>query len=258
MTLSTARLAQFERDGYVKLENAFPGALATQCRELVWQALGLSPDHPQGWTEPLAYVWDCPQEPFRRAANTPALHEAFDQLVGPGRWVPRQSLGWFCVRFPGGVEPPDLGWHVDGSYPTSEEGVYGLNLASRGRALLMLFLFSEVTVKDAPTMLRVGSHLDVPRLLLPSGQAGTTDRALLPQLDVSAGRPVSYAIGEPGDVYLCHPFLVHSAQPHYGDVPRFLAQPSLGLTGEMDVTGPPKGPLFPVAAATRRGLAARE
>ena len=34
------------------------------------------------------------------AANTPRLHAAFDQLVGPGRWLPRGSLGTFPVRFP--------------------------------------------------------------------------------------------------------------------------------------------------------------
>jgi hypothetical protein len=28
-------------------------------------------------------------------------------------------------------------------------------------------------------------------------------------------------------VYLCHPFLVHAAQPHQGERPRFLAQPPL-------------------------------
>jgi hypothetical protein len=28
-------------------------------------------------------------------------------------------------------------------------------------------------------------------------------------------------------VYLCHPFLVHAAQPHRGNEPRFLAQPPL-------------------------------
>ena len=37
------------------------------------------------------------------------------------------------------------------------------------------------------------------------------------------------ATGEAGTVYLCHPFLVHAAQPHRGTTPRFLAQPPLGL-----------------------------
>lgn len=33
------------------------------------------------------------------------------------------------------------------------------------------------------------------------------------------------AVGQAGTVYLCHPFLVHAAQPHHGENPRFLAQP---------------------------------
>ena len=43
----------------------------------------------------------------------------------------------------------------------------------------------------------------------------------------SAHRPVVTATGDAGTVYLCHPFLVHAAQPHQGKHPRFLAQPPL-------------------------------
>ena len=44
---------------------------------------------------------------------------------------------------------------------------------------------------------------------------------------MSAHRPVVTATGDAGTVYLCHPFLVHAAQPHQGKQPRFLAQPPL-------------------------------
>lgn len=40
-------------------------------------------------------------------------------------------------------------------------------------------------------------------------------------------RPLALATGCAGDVYLCHPFLVHAAQPHQGTNPRFMAQPPL-------------------------------
>lgn len=43
----------------------------------------------------------------------------------------------------------------------------------------------------------------------------------------TAHRPQVLATGEAGTVYLCHPFLVHAAQPHRGTRPRFLAQPPL-------------------------------
>jgi hypothetical protein len=39
--------------------------------------------------------------------------------------------------------------------------------------------------------------------------------------------PEALALGAAGTVYLCHPFLVHAAQPHHGVTPRFMAQPPL-------------------------------
>ena len=43
----------------------------------------------------------------------------------------------------------------------------------------------------------------------------------------TAGMAETVATGMAGTVYLCHPFLVHAAQPHRGKIPRFLAQPPL-------------------------------
>jgi len=60
-------------------------------------------------------------------------------------------------------------------------------------------------------------------------------------------RPLAHATGRAGDVYLCHPFLVHAAQEHHGTRPRFMAQPPLA----------PAGPLpdsSPVRVAIGRGL----
>ena len=48
------------------------------------------------------------------------------------------------------------------------------NVKSRGRALLMLFLFSDVGADDAPTRIRVGSHKAIARQLLPRGEQGMT------------------------------------------------------------------------------------
>jgi hypothetical protein len=55
---------------------------------------------------------------------------------------------------------------------------------SDDRALLMLFLFSDVGPDDAPTRIRVGSHLLLPLLLAPAGDAGlTTDQERREQRD---------------------------------------------------------------------------
>src|SRR4029078_7828517 len=94
----------------------------------------------------------------------------------------------------------------------------------------MRFLCSDGGDADAPTLIRVGSHRDVAKLLAPAGERGLEFMELARLLDVTAERPQALATGEAGPVYLCHPFLVHAAQMHRGaagSTPRFMAQPPL-------------------------------
>jgi hypothetical protein len=228
--LGAAQLEQFIQDGFVRIDGAFPRELADQGRAILWRDTGCDPNDPTTWTQPVIRLGYYGQEPFRKAVNTPVLHAAFDQLVGKGRWRPRADLGTFPVRFPSPHDPGDAGWHVDVSFPgeNPEENndflSWRVNVTSRDRALLMLFLFSDVGERDAPTRIRVGSHLDIARFLEPAGEAGLPLMALD---GVGAGRPQALAVGKAGTVYLCHPFLVHAAQPHRGSTPRFMAQPPL-------------------------------
>ncbi|MER5794460.1 phytanoyl-CoA dioxygenase family protein [Streptomyces sp. NPDC001980] len=249
-------VTRFLTNGFVKIEGAFPPRVAKDCARLLWRETGYDPEDPGTWTDPVVWVAGMAQGPFAAAVNSPVLHAAFDLLVGEGRWVPRYSLGSFPLRFPHTEEPDDAGWHIEGSY--LPEGVesrwYYANLRSRDRALLMLFLFSEVTEQDAPTRIRVGSHLDVPAVLEPYGEEGVSMLEIAPKIvEASAHRPLAHATGRPGDVYLCHPFLVHAAQPNHGTRPRFMAQPPLmpAVPYELDR---PDGDYSAVEHAIRRGL----
>src|SRR5206468_6224142 len=150
------------------------------------------------------------------------------------------NLGTFPVRFPSPDDPGDAGWHVDVSFPDEAEDAgpndssgWRVNVTSRGRALLMLFLFSDVGESDAPTRIRVGSHLDMARFLSPAGYNGLSARDLAAAggFAETAARREVLATGDAGTVYLCHPFLVHAAQQHRGSRPRFLAQPPLVPAG---------------------------
>ena len=130
------------------------------------------------------------------------------------------------VRFPSTTDPGDAGWHFDGSYDVG--GQWWANVRSRDRALLALFLFTNVGEHDAPTEILVGSHLDVPRLLVPFGERGVFHGDVELQPSTLRRRSVR-ATGRAGDVYVCHPFLVHRATwPHLGTRPRMLAQPAIG------------------------------
>jgi hypothetical protein len=231
--LDSARIQKFVRDGFVKIEAAFPPNLAAECRTILWRDSGCLENDPKTWTQPVIRLGIYAQEPFVQAANTPVLHQAFDQLAAPGRWLPRTSLGTFPIRFPSRKDPGDAGWHIDSSFPpeTGDSGDYfdwRINISSKGRALLMLFLFSDVGERDAPTRIRVGSHFDVAKMLAPFGERGRSLREMAASgfFERPSG-PEVLATGSAGTVYLCHPFLVHAAQPHHGTRPRFLAQPAL-------------------------------
>lgn len=252
--LSQKQVSDFVKKGFLKLEGAFSDELAAQCRDLLWQALPCSPDDPSTWHEPLVWIGEMAQLPFEQAANTPRLKQAYDQLVGKGHWLPRSSLGAFPVRFPSPKPAPGTGWHVDASFAGAAPLDYTqwrINVHSKGRGLLMLFLFTDVHPPDAPTRLRIGSHLEVAKLLAPAGAAGMAFGELAQLLEDTAHLPEALATGPAGTVYLCHPFLVHAAQPHRGQSPRLMAQPALHTVPELQIAPPT---LPPVWQAIRMGV----
>lgn len=254
--LTAAQLDAFITEGFIRLDNAFSTDLAAACCDILWRDAKVDPDNPRTWTRPVIRLGGYSQTPFRKAANAPILTAAYDQLVGAGRWLPPGGLGTFPIRFPSPDDPGDTGWHVDASFAgTNPADIfdYRVNIGLRGRALLMLFLFTEVGPDDAPTRIRVGSHLPFARKLAPRGEAGLSLRHLIEEnYDWEAGLPEALATGSPGTVYLCHPFLIHAAQPHRGTRPRIMAQPPLLPRGEFD----PTGGTSPVEAAIRIALEA--
>jgi hypothetical protein len=258
--LTAQEIERFMSDGFVRLPEAFPRAVADECRAFLWRETGLDPGDPATWTRPVIRLDGYGGALFSAAVNTPVLHEAFDQLAGRGRWIPRDGLGTFPIRFPSPGDPGDAGWHMEGSYTPEGERGHWLNLRSRGRALLMLFLFSDVGPRDAPTRIKVGSHLDVPPFLVAAGERGMSFAAACAAMDAagkldSPDRELALATGRPGDVYLCHPFLIHAAQPHQGREPRFMAQPPLSLVAPLELRRA-DGAYSPVERAVLRGLGA--
>lgn len=225
----TAPIENFIADGFVMVRGAVDAGIVQTCVASIadeLRARGIDPQDPATWTKPVVR-FPCPEGPaFAAAGTSRALCKVYDQLLGPDRWVRGQGVGGQVpVRFPSTTDPDDAGWHFDGSYDVG--GQWWVNVQSRGRALLALFLFTDVGERDAPTEILVGSHMDVPRLLVPFGERGVFhgDVELQPS---TFRRPSVRATGRAGDVYVCHPFLVHRATwPHLGTGPRMLAQPAI-------------------------------
>ena len=227
-----ADVDRFVADGFIVVRRAFSSEVARACADVVatqLRAQGVDVDDPSTWTSPVVRL-DCPWgPPFAAAGTSPALTRMYDRLLGAGRWIPRRGVGGTIpVRFPVDGDPGDAGWHIDGSYDV--DGRWWVNVHSRVRGLLALFLFTDVGADDAPTEILVGSHLDVPRVLAPHGERGVDFAAVTDALPVASyERPRVFVTGRAGDVYLCHPFLVHRATwPHRGVRPRMMAQPEVG------------------------------
>lgn len=229
--LNSTQIKQFIEKGFVRIDHAFSTALATEVRDILWNDMRVDPADPATWKQPVIRLGMYSQAPFVQSANTPVLHAAFDQLVGKGRWLPCRSMGTFPIRFPSPEDPGDTGWHVDASFGDNPANYleWRVNWHSKNRGLLMLFLYSDIGENDAPTRIQVGSHLDIARLLKPAGEKGMSILEIAAQLPSLPPKEEIAAVGKAGTVYLCHPFLVHAAQPHRGTTPRFLAQPPLLL-----------------------------
>lgn len=259
--LHADEIEQFIHDGLVKIEGAFSREAAAACREILWRDLGLSPDRPDQWMHPVMRLGMYQHPPFLEALDSQRLHGALDQLAGEGRWVMPAGLGAMVVRFPAKDKPWDDGLHIYASFPPPDDPSsqdyfqWRVNFASRSRSMLMLFLLSDCGPDDAPTRVRVGSHLPMARQLLAHGEAGVSLADLAREgFESSAGCEIALATGEAGTVWLLHPFTVHAAQAHIGKTARFLAQPGLGWR---DGPSPGHG-ASPVEGAIRTALGRRE
>ena len=224
--MTVVDVERFVADGFVKVAETVPREVADAARDLLWRQIGLSPDDPDGWRQPVVWAADMTGAgPFGELVRSSRLAEALDEICGPGGWRPRSALGNIPIRFPRVSPAEDRGWHIDANTPQPD----GTFLCSaRSATLLVLTLLSEVGPDDAPTRIRIGSHRDAAKAL---GDRALDPFEAGPLLDeASAHRPLAYATGRPGDVYLVHPLTVHAADEHRGTEPRFMAQGPVFLT----------------------------
>jgi hypothetical protein len=261
VSLSADQIDRFIADGIVKLDNAFPRETAKVCADIIWRGLGLSPDQRGPWPQPVMRINAPPAAPFREAAASPGIAAALDQLVGAERWTMPAQLGAIVARFPHTEQPNDDGWHLDASFPPPDDPSsldyfqWRVNYVSRSRSMLMLFLFTDCGPDDAPTRVRVGSHLPMARQLKRHGETGISLIDLAHEgFESSAACDVALATGEAGTVWMLHPFTVHAAQAHRGTRPRFIAQPGLGFREPLSLDRADGG-YSPVEEAVRRAFA---
>ncbi|MDO8389895.1 MAG: phytanoyl-CoA dioxygenase family protein [Actinomycetota bacterium] len=212
--LSEDEIAAFGSDGFVRLTHAFSRSLADECCDLLWEQLSVERDIPASWQQSVIAVPPTTEAAFIESLTTPRLTATFDQLLGMEAWQRPTAVGPFVVRFPSLSDPGDTGWHADGRF---ERNAAEPNDGPSDRVLSLLCLYTDVVVADAPVRLVRGSH---------RAQAKPDEVAAANASDVL------HAVGRAGDVYLCHPSLVHAASfPQRGNRPRVMSQQGIIAQG---------------------------
>ena len=200
------------------------------------------------WFQPPRSLCKAKWDPLQGAIATDALIGSIDALLGPASWQVPTNWGVVLVTFPDRTRDewsiPSAGWHYDFDAHANATGIGGL---------LVFTFFSCVEPRGGGTLIVEGSHRLVRRFVgsLPPGEGPvdhqTVRRRFLrhdPWLRALTGAAPSPAdrtaflmregeaasiplrvvevMGEPGDVVLCHPLMLHVAAQNAAREPRFM------------------------------------
>lgn len=267
--LTTDDIEHFIERGYVLLHGAFAADDALLCRDFLWKHIapqGIERDDRATWRQSLVQLKETfgarPGEEMFARCWTPRLQGALDDVMGRDRYNLPRTLGWWPIVFPGHFatpwQPPTLGWHVDGIQ-------FHHHIDSPDQGLLPLFILSEIAPGDGGTAIWEGSHRVAARVLQdaqPHGlDIGELTRRVMQNVESEAGSPsscVREVIGQPGDVALLHPFMLHArsdcvAERDSGRV-RFICNPCITLREPMNFAAATRE-LSPVEEAIAQSLA---
>lgn len=286
--LSEEQTEQFIERGWTQVEAAFPRDRALAAQDFLWDRLaerGVRREDRATWTEPIVHIQETYSDPVFQACATERLADAVEDLVGPGRWNGRDrtgNWGWWPVNFGKGSDAPwdvpTTGWHWDGQH-------FRHHVDSPEQGLLLLCMFSEIGPRGGGTLVAEGSHRIVARLLRRhpegmehrdaiatclrrhpwlaelTGNAPPTEQDRVARFMDRTERDadglslrVVEITASPGDVFLCHPFLIHAASPNHSGVPRFMCNRTTPLRERMHLEGP-DADRSPVEISIRRALA---
>jgi hypothetical protein len=252
-TLTSSDIQLFERDGYVVVRQAFSPADALAMERRWWSELedahGIRRDDRSSWRQIPGDLKAAKRDPIQARILTGQVRGVFDDLLGTAAWSPPRDWGRAIVTFPepGAWEVPTRLWHWDNLCEPHID---------QPRALFVVSFIGSVAPRSGGTLILSGS----PRLLvqqerrIPASQRGRGGSgtsiwerfhrshpwlmALTGQAPSPADRSAAFMdgetivervplrvvelTGEPGDMVVCHPVMVHCRAPNRGVRPRFM------------------------------------
>lgn len=220
MTTSTRVLtadqrAHFLEHGYIKFEAALPRDFAIGVYREAFAKKGVDPDKPETWTTPTQrFHAGRHYDLFELAPNL--AHAAAELLGGIDR-VKNRRLGFgtnvIANMFFGEGKPwtlPDenAGWHKDGYF-------FRHFLDSPEQALLGIVLWSDVVHQGGATMIAPQSIGAIARYLAQHPEGVHPNGFPRQQIMRECPQRIE-ATGNAGDVYLMHPYMLHTQwlNPH--------------------------------------------
>ena len=249
--LSSAQIEHFLTRGFIKIENAIERQLALEWGNSRWADIDSDPDDVSTWTQSRHHLEAQRYLPVREIA--PRVWAATRELLG-AEWNHDWQWGDSLIFNLGNdsgqkwVAPADWdnGWHKDGDF-------FRHFLDSPEQALLTIILWTDVEPRSGGTFLACDSVPIVARFLAqhPEGVAPGG----FPFLEMKRQcADFEEATGRAGDVYLMHPFLLHTTSINQTRHRRVITNPPTYLDAPMNFNRANPADQSVVERAVLRGL----
>ena len=238
--LTAEELETFERDGIVKVPAAFSADDAARMRDVLWSELarrhGMERDDRSTWTN------------LRPTGlKTTKTHRVADAILGSrlrsvldgllGEWSEPPHQGQVLVTMPEGTpwSVPHRQWHTDLGFDLPPDELVAVKVWA---------LLGDLEPGGGGTPQVAGSHRVIARYLTTTDEREfkavrdqvlrsdpwfreltSADRGVDPMTEADLdGLPVRVVelTGRAGDVYVTHPWILHSIAPNANDTPRMI------------------------------------
>ncbi len=233
--LSAADLENFLAYGFVHLKNCFdtaPGSTAHRWVEESWVRNGISPTDRSTWPNDKIHMPNSELIPVRDFS--PYAYAAICELCGGEERVSR-DMTWgngFIANYGLGRDKPWIapgpeigGWHVDGDF-------FLHFLDSPEQSLLIVVLFGDIHPKGGGTFIACDSISMVARYLADHPE-GVDPNGFPNKQFIANCHDFRETTGSAGDVFLLHPFTLHTSSFNHRPEARFMINPPGQLSEPM-------------------------
>lgn len=244
----------FEDRGFVRLEGAIPARAVEAMADSLWTELecrfAMQRRYPATWREerPAKFQALEASGAFKAMASE-SVRAALDDLLGAGRWAEPPHWGQVLACFPSGRadwDVPYQSWHLDAPAEPGRESLIGrvfailAPLAPFGGGTLVATGSHRIVqaIADREGFLRSGDvrkrlQAEHPWFADLMSKSASKDRIgrFMDAETIVDGVPlrVEAMTGEPGDVILMHPRVLHAAAPNALGSPRLVLTQFVGL-----------------------------